>query len=425
MNRTEFVAANLPNKAKYCNQLVKQFNTNKLQEQDISKALANIAENFIDHGIDKFQIESIMEGLSGNGWEKAVNVFSKSKGLNFNLFLGPMRAMEGKPLQLGFLFLEKHPLYPDIVKKVEDHVEEIGECIFGQPCSFHNRHVEYYNIISGAGPFINANGEYIALFTPFYIGNIKLTAEWLPLRRSIIFHNLIQARFEILSMSCAEKGLRINGKLPLFLTCTREQIEQAIILWLTLHELFHGSGPLPLFDSSVPKLKLGRKYSGIEEMRVDMTVWLALSKCRELFGELAAIAQHIILAERLIRSPSSNFDPAKRIVDSYSSDSENGMLWLSALAKNTCISFSNEKIDIDTVKTEAVLINLLNDIYQMESFAANKTEKEIAAILIQAATQLRNDLCMGDNNFMQFSPELKKYQEYIFELPKRLTVNFI
>ncbi|MCR6850380.1 hypothetical protein [Bacillus sp. IBL03825] len=387
----------------------------------ITNALSNIIKDLTEHAIPISLFKAIQKGLLLNEWDDAVESFNLQKKRPINFYLGPMRMMESQPSSLGFILTMAKQEANDIVNSVEFYASEIGTRIFGFPCHFHGRNVEFYDIILAAGPFANTEGKYIALFTPFYLDGWKDTYRQISGRRSILFHNLIKIRFNTLTKPIAADHLQIDNKSPNFLSATEEEIDKAIVLWLTLHELIHGSGPLPLFQGAISKLSLGLCYAGIEEMRVDMTVWLLLGQCHDLFGHIAEIARHIILAERLLRSARSGLwsNPKSGWIQK-SSDGEHGALWLTLLLKGGAIQKKDEQhLVINVEQVDTLLREILQQLYIVETQVANNSSLGQNQ-LIKFANSLRERLFSSSNGNFEYPlkaltilNEFKKYPTHI------------
>ncbi|WP_438026974.1 hypothetical protein [Sorangium sp. So ce233] len=375
-------------------------------------------------GVPAELARGVRAGLARGAWDDAVDAFGRCRDRDVGFYLGPMRAIEGAPLSTGLLLLERHPAASEVAALVERAAVEIGDRVFGFPCDFHGRHVEYYDVVLAAGPFAAARARYIALFTPFYLGGFSDLPRQQLLRRSVLFHNFARARFAHMTRPAAERHLRLGGALPRFLGAAEPEIDRAIALWLSLHELIHGSGPLPLFQTAVDKLGLGMTYAGIEEARVDMTVWLLLERCSDLWGELGGITQDIILAERVLRSARRGLrgHPDGGAVRS-DSDSEAGAIWLSLLLRRAGATPTEAGLlDVDPSRVRSAIRAFLDDVYEREGDAASAPSRG-EEILTTFADRVRAELFGGASAGPAYPPAAARFLDAL-EAPLSLRLTF-
>ncbi|MBC8953997.1 hypothetical protein [Xenorhabdus sp. PB62.4] len=353
----------------------------------------------------------ILKGLGSNSWDDAVAEFGQRRDAKNFIFVGPMRAMERKPASPGLLAACSTPNVKYLVDLIENNLDALGSRLFGTSLDLHGRHIEFYDIGLIEGPFRHGLGQYIALFSPFYFSGWSDTARQINYRRSILFHNIIKIRFKNLTSPLLKKHFMVNGASSILENISEEQLDQSLALWLTLHELLHGAGPIPLFGASVKKIPLGLEYAGIEEFRVDMSVWLLLELCKDLFGELVPITQELILAERLLRSFRGgywvNLSSGGILTNS---DAENGLFWFSCLFQSNVVELNDIVINIDKNKIYNVLLNILDEIYKSES---NSSQVENGQeFLLELANRLR----MRYFKFMEGKFVYTEHQSYFNRL---------
>ncbi|PFR05564.1 hypothetical protein COE50_25365 [Bacillus anthracis] len=382
-----------------------------------------LEEELLEHGVSKRLLEAIKEGLKYNHWDNAVLEFGLAREQSINFYLGPMCAMEGKEFKDGIILTKQTSNSSKIVSKVESLCHELGNRLFGFPCDFHDRHIEFYDLLFSSGPFSDSNGKYIALFTPFYLGYWKDSNKQFQHKRSILFHNLVKMRFSTLTLPVAKANMRINNITPTFIDASKQDIDDALTLWLTLHELIHGSGPIPLFNSSVQKLPLGLKYAGIEEMRTDMTVWLLLDICQDLFGNIAKLAQEIIVAERIFRSARAGLwaNPTQGWIQK-SSDGEQGALWLALLLQHNAIESNTDFINIDYEKTKETLQYILSEVYDIESNALKSENGQQE--LLDYADKLRERMFRNLDGVLIYPKESLNFLKRIENQPTHVALNY-
>lgn len=92
---------------------------------------------------------------------------------------------------------------------------------------------------------------------------------------------------------------------------TREEICEAAIVWIQLHEYFHTTGPLPLTENL--SSKSSHSLAGLEECRVDALAVLACLDDARAGAPSAEFFAQFVLGERLLRyplqaGPGSNYD---------------------------------------------------------------------------------------------------------------------
>jgi hypothetical protein len=329
----------------------------------------------------------IRRALSCGNWVPVVDAFGRLGDRDVAFYLGPMRAGEHQELQLGLLLLRRNAAAQRAARAVEAEAGELGARLFGSPLATGGRHTELFDLAAAVGPFEGAGDERIALFTPFYLVDGDVDAE--TPRRTILFADRVRRRHlsqtrpllaTAVTVADEESIARLDG----------EQLDEAIGLWLGLHELLHANGPLPLFGASVRKLTLGMSYAAVEELRVDMTAWLALYECEDLFGAGAARARRLIVAERLLRSALSGLaDDPRRGALGKSSDAEHGALWFGALLRSGAAFLSEGRLVLDEQHLAVTVKDTLACVYREEARAVESGGTEH---LRRFADDLRSEL---------------------------------
>jgi hypothetical protein len=272
---------------------------------------------------------------------------------------------------------------------VEGIAGALGRRVFGFPCNFLGRGVEFYDRVHAEGPFARAGVRYGAVFAPAYLGERFAPRRHALLRRSILLHDVFLARFVASTLPVASARLTIDGEPASFVDAGAEEVDEALALWLCLHEMVHASGPLPLFGARVRKLPLGRAYAAAEEMRADMTAWLMLHTQAQLMPRSATIARDIIMAERLLRSARCGLVGREDRDLTEEVDVEHGALWLGALGEGGGLTQdSSLGLCVDSRRAATVLRELLDELYGVEAMAATDEERG-QAILAQHASSLR------------------------------------
>ncbi|WP_159106607.1 DUF6421 family protein [Streptomyces rishiriensis] len=325
-------------------------------------------------GISEGLLNGIATGLHGGSWDDAVSAFTRSRGQQVNFYLGPIRTSDDGPSSMGLIILERRPHAAQTVAMLEQAANRIGTAMFGVPCSFMDRLVEFYDMTAAVGPFEEAGASSIALFTPFYFDGWSDVARQRENRRSLILHNIIRARFDLLTRPFLD-GLRIDTRLSSLCDASDQQIDDAFTLWLTLHEMMHASGPMPLFAEPGHKLSLGMDYGPVEEMRTDMSAFVALGVLEGELGERARLAQELVLAERLLRSVrvGNALDPEANGIGK-SLDGEHGCLWAAALHVSGALRVEAGQMHVDWEDAHAAVRVVLGDIYAGESAARNSLD---------------------------------------------------
>lgn len=341
-------------------------------DAEVLDAFGSIIGDLESWGIPGELVQAIEKGLRQGAWNEAAEHFCRLRGLPVNFYLGPIRATDGGRLERGVLVLTGTPCGDRIVRLVDGLADVLGRKTFGVPCNFTDRHLEFYDVAMAGGPFDDGSGRFVALFVPDFLGGTVDPAYHALIRRSILLHNVFRARFSGVTAPVSGLHLRLNGAPAAFANASDADLDEALALWLSLHEMIHTSGPLPLFRARVKKLPLGLRYAGIEEMRVDMTAWMMLQNFQNVLPPIAPIARDMIMADRLLRSTRNGIaaEGAHGLIE-RDSDAENGALWIASLIQAGAINrVDDSTIDIDMTQAADAIRRMLEHVYEYESDVA-------------------------------------------------------
>ncbi|MFJ4864003.1 MULTISPECIES: hypothetical protein [unclassified Streptomyces] len=349
----------------------------------LTTAVAEVAEE-LGTDLPAELRQGMLDGLAGHGWDDAVAAFGDLKDSGAAFYLGPMRAREKSEAGLGLLHAEKDEAAAQVVDAVESVVEDLGQALFGFPCSFHGRRVEFYDLKVAGGPLTDFPEVPIALFAPFYLDGWKDSARQLARRRTILLTNVVMERFRQITEQVLRAGVLIDGSAPLLLAAGEADLRRAVAVWLTLHELMHGSGPMPFFASWSGKDQV-EEYGAIEEARVDMSGFLAADLLADVLPG-ARLARELIVVERLFRSARSallgDVPTAEQKLDD-----QHGLCWLGLGLRSGALSAGRTGIEVDLGVLAAEVRSALGRVYEVEQQAAESEDPE--RFLRQAAGPLR------------------------------------
>lgn len=328
----------------------------------------------------------VREAVRTGNWEDVVATFGEARGADDLFYLGPMQANETGAVAPGLLIGTRDPVGSEVFNDIAAATEHLGTSLFGSACQYHDRVVEFYDIDLTAGPLRAARFAPIALFSPFYLGGWKDTERQWPLRRTIMFSNVVASRFfNVTRPSITAAALRIDGRPPTILEADETLLRQAIAAWLCLHELMHGSGPAPFFSSWTGKARLGDTYGVVEEARVDMTAFIAAGMIGHTYGR---VAQELILLERLLRSGRRGLRLLAR-GEVPALDDAHGLSWLGSLT-DRAIRISRDSLTVDLSATEEQISAVLAAVYEVEQQAAAASDP--AGILAVHGPRLQREI---------------------------------
>jgi hypothetical protein len=350
-----------------------------------------------------------------------VEAFAQTQGQQVNFYLGPMRAAEAGSSKLGLFVLERRPNSARTVSMLEQATERIGKAMFGAPCSFMGRLVEFYDLTAAVGPLADAGASSIALFTPFYFDGWTDSARQHENRRSLLLHNIIRSRFEHLTKPLIA-GLHIDSRPTALCTASDEELEDAFTLWLTLHEMMHASGPMPLFAEPGHKLNLGMDYGPIEEMRTDMSAFIALGVMEGELGIRATLAQELIVAERLLRSirVGNALAPEANGIGK-SLDGEHGCFWGATLHTAGALRISDGNLYLAWDKAQAAIRTALAQIYSGE--VAARAADDAPSMLKNKAAEMRREVFIKKSEGYALPTALDDHYQKL-QAPERMALDF-
>ncbi|MBV7674093.1 hypothetical protein STHAL_32110 [Streptomyces halstedii] len=328
---------------------------------------ARLREALSAAGVAPTLLDALVTGLRTGQWDDAVAAFGAAADENILFFVGPMRPGEGAPARLGMVYAVRDDRAAAPVPGIERSAADLGRLMFGFPCSFRGRHVEYYRLQAVAGGPVTGRNCPIALFTPFHLGGWADSERQLARRRTVLWSNVVVDRHRAIAQRAATDFLTLDGSVPAVLSTSPAELAEAVGLWLTHHELFHGSGPLPLFEPGSRKEEAGPAYYSVEEFRVDASTLLALAFAAP-HSRPHRIAAELVLTERLLRSARAGL---ARLATGRrpKADGAHGLLWLGVVQASGALRprAGGDGADLDwTAATEAVTA-VLHEVYRAES----------------------------------------------------------
>ncbi|MFF9425104.1 hypothetical protein [Streptomyces sp. NPDC014746] len=285
-----------------------------------------VREDLSTAGVAPALLDALVTGLRTAQWDEAVASFGATADEDVLFFVGPMRTGEGAPARLGMVYAVRDDTAAASVPGIERGAADLGRLMFGFPCSFRGRHVEYYRLRAIAGGPVTGRNCPIALFTPFHLGGWADTERQSARRRTVLWSNVVVDRHRAVAQRAARDYLTVDGSVPAVLSASRAELAEAVGLWLTHHELFHGSGPLPLFEPGSQKEQAGPAYHSVEEFRVDASTLMALNLAAP-DSRPHRLAAELILTERLLRTARAGL---ARLAGGRrpTADGAHGLLWL-------------------------------------------------------------------------------------------------
>ncbi|PZQ45585.1 MAG: hypothetical protein DI551_06900 [Micavibrio aeruginosavorus] len=363
-------------------------------DQDSFEKYIAVKDILLSFGVRDTVINAIEKGCRHQDWKEAIIAFSNSYHDDVCFYAGPMTPNERLDYKNGLILLKKSDLSQPINDKIHKNMSSIGLRLFGSPCDFGGRRVELYNVISSAGSMVQKTPP-IALFTPFYLKGWKELGDQNLQRRTILFHSAVKDRFLTKTYPKAKQRFKMDDKIFDLDEIDNDQLNEAIALWLLLHEMMHASGPLPLFGAKVQKLPLGKLYGAIEEARVDMSVWTILHHCEDILGKSAQTAKYIILMERLFRSSLLGSNLQGKPVGA---EGEHGLFWVNLLLGQNVGSLDTEgNVSLRADDIQRSLMTFLGEVYESESSATDNDKDEGRQILEDLSSRLR-ERYLSDKN---------------------------
>lgn len=313
----------------------------------------------------------VSTALGTDEWDDCVAHFGDQSNRDHAVFVGPMRAREDGADEPGMFVARRTPFGTEVSAAVAGRLVDLGESIFGYPCELHGRVVEFHDLQVASGPLTRAEDAPIAMFTPYYLGGWRDRDRQSGRRRSLMFSNVVRARFHAVAAVVSERGVTVGDAPPRLLTASREQFDRAVGGWLTLHEVMHGSGPAPFFADWTGKHACA-EYGAVEEARVDMTAYLAA----DLIGPSVepALLRELIVLERLLRSGRRAMSRVGQRPAAADVDADHGMVWIRALCEADAVRVHGAGVDIDPDSTLAAVTSVAAGIYESEQQAAESDE---------------------------------------------------
>ncbi|MCX5232598.1 hypothetical protein ABZY16_07585 [Streptomyces sp. NPDC006553] len=318
-------------------------------------------------GVAPAFLDALVTGLRTGRWDDAVAAFGAAADEDVLFFVGPMRPAEGAPARLGMVYAVRDETAAAPVPHIERSAADLGRLMFGFPCSFRGRHVEYYRLQAVAGGPVTGRNCPIALFTPFQLDGWADTELQSARRRTVLWSNVVVDRHRAVAQRAATDFLTVDGSVPAVLSASPSELAEAVGLWLTHHELFHGSGPLPLFEPGSRKEEAGPAYYSVEEFRVDASTLLALAFAAP-HSRPHRLAAELILTERLLRSARAGL---ARLATGRrpTADGAHGLLWLGVVHASGALRprAGGVGADLDWKSTTEAVTAALEEIYRAES----------------------------------------------------------
>jgi hypothetical protein len=341
----------------------------------------------------------IVDAIKRNDYSNVINRLNQFINSEYFFYIGPINYFEKGNEKLDLLLLNRETSAELLVNKIEGYTKELEEQL-GIPCTFAERHVEFYNLLLGPN-----SGNEIAIFSPFFFKNYDIKK--VEGKRSIIFINILMERFRNLTLPLVKDHIRFNSEYSILLDAHEDEIRKAFIIWITLHEMFHSSGPIPLFDRNVSKLNLGLDYAGIEELRVDTTAWVSIDLLPFITPRDKRIVRELILCERLLRSARRGYWKNNESgILKNSSDNQQGAFWFSILheEKGLELDQGQNQIRINHHKVDGILKSFLNNYYNGEAKINNE-----AQLLQLSETIFKKYLGVNHRRNAKFSSTLRLF----------------
>ncbi len=328
-------------------------------------------------GVSVTMLDAVDGALRSGDWTLAAAAFAECRDDIVLFYLGPMRAREGLQPSMGMVLALRDSTAREAFRVILDATDNLGRSLFGFPCRYSGRSVEFYDLIAVAGGPLATEEAPIALFTPFFLGNVQADAR--ALRRTVIWSSVVVERHHAIAERVASGRLRIDGNAPKFMGMTEDMLRICTGLWLSLHELFHSSGPLPLFEPESRKAGLAR-YGVVEEARVDMSAFLSLTRLGGPDSPFRAAAE-LILTERLMRSARHGL-AAMNAGREPSLDSQHGLIWAGVLSEGGALRDSSDEttMSIDFARATDAVTAILGEIYAAESDTVDHPDARAEAL---------------------------------------------
>ncbi|MFB9760243.1 DUF6421 family protein [Ectobacillus funiculus] len=226
----------------------------------------------------------------------------------------------------------------------------------------------------------------VSLFPEFFVADAPIDDK----NKVFYFTNRFEQRNQLLTKPVLER-ITTPGSLQFIKSASNEEIQEACIAWVYLHEYHHRTGVLPI--PNFLSLKGSRSAASLEELRVDLHSILA---CMDLYFkkdfEKGLLFAEVIFIERLLRYP-IQIDPNQNF------DSRASQLFHTFLSDLGIEVFDGELINIDIVEARETLQKMVSFIDMFERQIARLTPAE-------AKTQIEH-LCRSLGGY---NAETKEYE---------------
>lgn len=334
---------------------------------ELRVALSGARALLADRGVDETLVDAVDAGFASGSWDDAVAALARSRESDVLFYLGPMRPNERSPFSIGLVLGRRDPIASRAFAVVRDSVEDLGAAMFGFPCSFRGREVEFFHLEAAGGGAVCGQEAAIALFTPFYLGGWSdQELQTRAGKRTLLWSDIVVERHRAIAAPISRQRLLIDGAPARILAADDTTLYACAGLWLSLHELFHGSGPLPLFEPASYKSALA-SYGAVEESRVDMTAFLSMAR-GEPYGPLSRMVAELIVIERLLRSARCGAAEVAA-ARSIGLDGQHGLIWAGVLYRAGALSpaTASEPARLDFDSAVAAITEMLRTVYEAES----------------------------------------------------------
>ncbi len=215
------------------------------------------------------------------------------------------------------------------------------------------------DLLYAKGGVFDLNEIHVAVFLP-YFAQCKRTLA----KKSFVFANLMEERFVKMAQSTMQK-FSMNLKLT----------SQDFANWVSLHEGFHNSGPLPLFSGKVNKFSK-KSYGFVEELRVDLSIIYFILNCIPSEGRKSLInVVCLVIADRVFRAARFHFNTShapRHNMYAKMVEGDAAICLLCLLVHNELLDLPGRKFVFCSKKLSAAIKPVLKDIYDYEKSINNK-----------------------------------------------------
>ncbi len=210
------------------------------------------------------------------------------------------------------------------------------------------------DLLYAKGGIFDKNEIHVAVFFPYF----SKSSQGNP-KKTYVFSNLMFKRYQVMTQKYLK---RFN--IPFNIN------ENHFSRWITLHEAFHNSGPLPLFSGKINKF-IKKGYGFIEELRVEFSIMHYILNCipkskKNNFNNLIKL----IITDRIFRAARFHFNPTHQLkYGMYAREVEGdaAICLLALLVKKGILNLSKETLKFTPKQLSYAIEPILNDIYNYES----------------------------------------------------------